>query len=70
MNLESGGGCSLVEGLVSKVQHWPEPGSHTVSGGRSIGSKVDGENDIGNETRHSDVRPARQSQYTRANFST
>jgi len=61
-NLEFGGGCSVVEELIPEVEHEPDSGGHTTDGDGPLGSGVDGENDVGSETKHSSVQPARQCQ--------
>jgi len=58
-NLRFGGGCPVAEELIPEVQHKPDSGGHTADGDDPIGSRVNDENDIGDETKHSSARPAR-----------
>ena len=56
-NLEFGGGCSVIEELIPEVQDEPNASSHTADSDGFFGSRVDGENDVGGETKHSSVQP-------------
>ena len=58
-NLEFGS-YSVAKNLILGVGHEPDSYGHTTDGDSSLSGRVDGENDVGNETERKSVYSVRQ----------